>query len=427
MSHEAVWWRIAWRNLWRNRGRTLITASGLAFGYLSAVVMVGLTDGMMAELIENGTRLMMGQVQVHSAEYRPERNMHHTIGGYDGVDLEALLERIESDPDVTAAAPRLYGGGLLSSGNETQAGLLFGVDPDREQQVSTLLSRLSEGRLPQADSYEILVGIEMARQLGLELGGEVVVVAPASDGSMGNDLFTLVGTFETGTPAIDANYAILPLTDLQYLMAMDPGRVHEIALTVTRAWDTPLIAAALSQRLASTGSGSSGSGPELEVTPWTELRPELAEAIGLMDAVNYVIAGIIFSMAIFGVANTMLIGTFERRREFAVVRALGTGPLGVGRTVVYEGIILGAISLLVGALVTWPILVWWHNSPPDLSSVMDGFSFSGSQWRPILRIEYSYDTPVICAVALFLTSVLAAVYPAWKATRVPPADALADR
>ena len=302
MAADAVWWRIAWRNLWRNRGRTLITASGLAFGYLAAVVMVGLTDGMVAELIENGTRLMIGQVQVHSAEYLPERNMHRTIGGYDGIDVDALLARIESDPDITAAAPRLYGGGLLSSGDETKAGLLFGVEPDREQRVSTLLSRLSDGRLPEAGRYEILVGVEMARQLGLELGAEVVVVAPASDGSMGNDLFTLVGMFETGTPAIDANYAILPLLDLQYLMAMDPGRVHEIALTVTRAWDTPLIADALAVSLDS-------SGPAVEVTPWTELRPELAEAIGLMDSVNYLIAVIIFSMAIFGVANTMLIGT----------------------------------------------------------------------------------------------------------------------
>ena len=420
MASDAVWWKVAWRNLLRNRGRTLITASGLAFGYLSAVVIVGLTDGIVAELIENGTRLMMGQVQVHSPEYRPERNMHHTVGGYDGVDLEALLARIESDPDVTAAAPRLYGGGLLSSGEETRAGLLFGIDVDREQRVGTLLSQLSEGRLPEAGQYEILVGLEMARQLGLEIGAEVVVVAGASDGSMGNDLFTLVGVFETGTPAIDGNYAVLPLPDLQYLMAMDPARVHEIAMTVTRAWDTPLIASSLAARLEDAGYA-------VEVTPWTELRPELAEMMELMDAVNYLIAAIIFAMAIFGVANTMLIGTFERRREFAVVRALGTSPLGVGRTVVYEGIILGAISLAAGALITWPIVVWWHNSPPDLTSILGSFSTAGSQWRPILRLEYSYDTPVICAVALFLTAVFAAVYPAWKATRVPPADALADR
>ncbi len=415
-----MWWRVAWRNLWRNRGRTLITASGLAFGYLAAVLMVGLTDGMSAELIENGTRLMVGQIQIHAPDYRPERNMHRTLGGYDGMDVEAFLERVEAHPDITAAAPRLYGGGLLSSGDETKAGLLLGIDPAREARVTSLLSRIVEGRVPSAGAYEILVGIEMARQLELGLGDEVVVVAPAADGSMGNDLFTLVGIFETATPAIDANFALLELGDLQYLMAMHEGRIHEVALNAERPWDTPAIASALQARLAA-------GEPPAQVTPWTELRPELAEGIALMDSVNFLVVIIIFGMAIFGVANTMLIGTFERRREFAVVRALGTTPTGVGRTVVYEGVILGALALVAGALITWPLLVWWHNSPPDLSSVIGGFDWSGTQWRPILRVEYSLDAPLISAVALFLTSILAAVYPAWKATRVPPADALADR
>jgi ABC-type lipoprotein release transport system permease subunit len=70
---------------------------------------------------------------------------------------------------------------------------------------------------------------------------------------------------------------------------------------------------------------------------------------------------------------------------------------------------------------------WWHTSPPDLSSIVGSFSWSGAQWRPLLRVEYSVQTPIISAIALFLTAVVAAVYPAWKATRVPPADALADR
>lgn len=415
-----MWWKIAWRNLWRNRGRTLITASGLAFGYLAAVVMVGLTDGMSAELIENGTRLLVGQVQVHADDYLPERNMYRTIGGRDGTDVAALLTRIESHADIADVTARLYGGGLLSSGAETKAGLLLGVDPERESRVSTLLSGLAEGRLPVAGRYEVLVGSDMARQLDLSLGDEVVVVAPAADGSMGNDLYTLVGTFETGTPGIDSNYAILPLPDLQLLMAMAPSRIHEVVMTVTRPWDTPAIAAAIAAELA-------GGEPSVSVKPWTELRPELFEAITLMDSVNFVIVLVIFAMAIFGVANTMLIGTFERRREFAVIRALGTTPGGVWRTVVYEGVILGAIALLAGALLTAPILFWWHSSPPDLSSVIGGFSWSGSQWRPILRVEYSLDAPIISAVALFLTAIFAAVYPAWRATRVPPADALADR
>ncbi len=419
MAHERLWWQVAWRNLWRNRLRTLITASGLAFGYLGAVLVVGVSDGMMVELIENGTRLMLGEVQVHSEDYLPERNMHHTIGGYEGTDLEIFINRITSQEEISAAAPRVYGGGLLSSGEETQAALLMGVDPDREPRVTTLLSRLVSGRTLVAGANEILVGDEMAEQLGAVLGDEIVVVAPSSDGSLGNDLFTLVGILDTGIPAIDQNYALLALPDLQFLMAMDPTRIHEVVITVGNAKDSPRIAGSLGEFL-------SDSELPVQVSSWTDLRPELAEMVSLMDASHFIIVIVIFGMAAFGVANTMLIGTFERRREFAVMRALGTAPIGIGRTVVYEGIVLGLISLIAGALITWPILVWWHNSPIDLTTVISGFSVAGAQWRPVLRVEYSVQAPIVAALGLFLTSILAAMYPAWKATRVPPADALAD-
>ena len=383
MSHDGLWWRVAWRNLWRNSHRTWITASGLAFGYFSSVV-----------------RLMVGQVQVHAADFLPERNMHRTIGGYEGTDVDALLSEIEAHPDIDHATPRLFGGGLLSSGEQTKGALLLGVDPERELLVSTLLTTLTSGRLPEDGANEVLVGDEMARQLEAGIGDEVVIVAPAADGSMGNDLYVIAGIFETGTPGIDANYAILPVADLQYLMAMSPDRIHEVVTTVSRARETPAIAASLATELGGTEAG-------LDVKSWVELRPELSEAVALMDSMNFVIVVIIFAMAVFGVANTMLIGTFERRREFAVIRALGTSRSSVSRTVVYEGIILGVISLTIGALVV--------GVTREI------------EWRPVLRVEYSADAPVLTAVALLVTAIFAAVYPAWRATRVPPADALADR
>jgi ABC-type lipoprotein release transport system permease subunit len=315
--------------------------------------------------------------------------MHNTIGGDDGTDVEALLARVEAHPEVESATPRLFGGGLLSSGEQTVAALLLGVDPERELRVSTLLTTLTDGRLPQEGDFEVLVGAEMAQQLEAGVGDEIVIVAPASDGSMGNDLYTIAGIFHTGTPGIDANYAILPVADLQYLLAMEPGRIHEIVATVTRSRETPAIAASLAASLID-------GAPPLDVKPWTELRPELAEAVALMDSMSFVIVIIIFAMAVFGVANTMLIGTFERRREFAVIRALGTSSGSVSRTVVYEGMILGVISLALGGLVTWPVMVWWHNTPPDLSTWFQGFEWTGVQWRPILRVEYSADPLCHC-------------------------------
>jgi ABC-type lipoprotein release transport system permease subunit len=189
---------------------------------------------------------------------------------------------------------------------------------------------------------------------------------------------------------------------------------------VTRPWDTEAIMTSL------TGSLNS-DGPPLDVRTWAQLRPELAESVALMDSMYFIIVIIIFGMAIFGVANTMILGTFERQKEFAVVRALGSTAMGVGRTVVYEGFILGVISLLAGALITAPIMIWWHNAPPNLGNIVGAFSWAGSMWQPVLRVEYSLKAPLVSALALFITAVVAAIYPAWKATRIPPADALADR
>ena len=99
-----VWWRIAWRNLWRNRRRTLITAGALAFGFLAAVVLVALSQGMIAQMVENGTGLVTGQVQVHDGEWEPERSLYVTLGGAEGTDVEARVEEVAATPGVTAAA-----------------------------------------------------------------------------------------------------------------------------------------------------------------------------------------------------------------------------------------------------------------------------------------------------------------------------------
>ena len=131
------WWRIGWRNLGRNRRRTLITMAGLAFGYLAVVLLVGWMEGLTAEMIESATSTLSGQLQVHDVDYRPERKIYDTIGGREGADVDALVREVASDPVVEAAAPRIYAGGLVSSGEATVAGLLMGIESPPEIGVTT--------------------------------------------------------------------------------------------------------------------------------------------------------------------------------------------------------------------------------------------------------------------------------------------------
>lgn len=416
----AVWWRIAWRNLWRNRRRTLITAGALAFGFLGSVVMIGISDGFTAEIVENGTGLLTGQVQIHASGYRPERSMYETIGGSAGADVQALLAAADSTPGVVAAAPRVYGGGIVSAGDATEAVVLFGMDPTREPRVSRILHAMVQGRAPAEGAREMAVGEEMARRLGVVPGAQVVVVAPAADGSMGNDLFVVAGIFRSGLGDLDASFAVLPIGTLQTLLGLEPGRIHEVAMATASPATAPDAAAQLARRLALAGL-------DIEVVPWPVFSPEIAAYTQLMVSFNWIIVVIVFAFAIFGVANTMLMGTFERRREFAVVRALGTVPSGVALTVLFEGLALGLLSLAAGVVLTAPVLAWFHHAPLDLTALVGDMEFAGALVRPVLRVEYSLAAPLMSAVGLLITAVLAALYPAIRAVRVPPADALAGR
>ena len=411
------WVLIGWRNLGRHRKRTVLTALGLAVGYFAVVFMIGWSQGLMAEMVENATGLVSGQIEIHDAEYRPERSLFDTIGGRDGADIARLLDVIAAEAGVVAVAPRVYAGGLISSGESTSAGMLMGIDPERERTVSRFLDELVDGRIPESGRNELAIGTEMARQLAVGVGDDVVVVAPGADGSMGNDLYAVAGIFRTGMVELDASNAVLPLMDLQTLITLDPSRIHQIAVATENPWIADNTAARLVAALAPDDLA-------LEVAPWTELNPVIVEFVALVDAFYFIIFFIVFGIAIFGVANTMLMATYERRREIAVMLALGATPRSVVKTVLYEAAAMGVVALALGVAVSLPLMFWWHNAPPDLSGLYGDLTMQGVLLRPVLRVEWNLAVWIWGGVALVVTALLAALYPAARAAQVPPADTL---
>ncbi len=417
---RGAWWRIGWRNLGRNRRRTLITAIGLALGYLSVVMMAGLSRGLVSEMIDNGTGMLTGQLQVFATDYLPDRGIYETIGGRDGVDVASLVHEVEADPNISASSPRVYAGGLVSTGRATAAGVILGVDAEREARVSRLLAHIDEGRGPTPGQYEIAIGREMARQLDAGPGDEVVVVAPGADGSLGNDLFIVTGIFTTTITELDLGYAVAPIAVVQELVSLPPERIHEIAARVDDPWTANEAAVAV-------GSALEDGGASVDVRPWTEFRPEMVEYANLVSSTEWLLIVFVFGMAIWGVANTMLMSSYERRREFAVLLAIGGGPRLIVGSVLVESIALGAMALGAGLTITIPLLAWWKASPPDMSWIYGGFTMAGGLMRPILRVEWPTSMIFITAAAMFVTALLAAVYPAYRSARVPPADTLAGR
>ena len=416
---DLPWLTIGWRNLGRNLKRTVLTALGLTIGFAASVFVVGWSEGFMVQMVESATSLVNGQVEIHDAEFRPDRSLYDTIGGREGTDVEVLLTAIDGDPSVVAAAPRVYAGGLVSSGEATSAGMFMGIDPVRELALTRFLDQLVVGRLPIAGENEVLVGEEMARQLSMSLGEELVVVTSGADGSMANDLYTLVGIFRSGLTELDATFVVMPIGDLQSLMVLPPDRIHEISVATTDPYVAETVAARLLDALPLTD-------PAIEVVPWTVLNPAMVDYIAVADGMYFLIILVTFGIAIFGVANSMLMATFERRREFAVMLALGATQRSVWAIVLSEALLIGVASLVLSFIVTVPLMVWLHNAPPDMSGFLGGTNVTlmGALLSPSLRVEYNVSFWFTCAAALIVTALLSALYPALRAARTSPADTL---
>ena len=159
--------RLGWRNLWRNSRRTLITALGIGAAFLILIVLIGLLGGVREQLLRNGTELMLGHVQIHRAEYLPDRHVADTIPT---TELPRVLEQIAAHPDVRALAPRVRVDGLIASADASAGGQLLGVDPGREARVTTLLEAVGAERLGEPGGHGIVLGVGLAKNGGVRRG-----------------------------------------------------------------------------------------------------------------------------------------------------------------------------------------------------------------------------------------------------------------
>ncbi|MCB9797628.1 MAG: ABC transporter permease, partial [Alphaproteobacteria bacterium] len=212
---------VAWRNLFRHARRSMIAASAMAFGMAICMAMVALTDGMYAQFYEVLITQKLGHVQAHHPDYPTKRQLHLTLEHSD-----ELLAALDADPLVKAASGRLFGQGLLGGAERSTGGRLVGVVPERELGISRLGEQLREGRfLSSEPKREAVVGQGLFEELELSLGDELVVITQAADGSMGNDLWTVVGTFRTGSSAMDRAGVYVHVEDLRELLALE-GQLH---------------------------------------------------------------------------------------------------------------------------------------------------------------------------------------------------------
>jgi ABC-type lipoprotein release transport system permease subunit len=408
------YWTVAWRNLWRHKRRSLITAFAMAIGVALCMSMICWSDGMYDEMFKIMVEQQLGHVQVHHPDYPAKGLIFDSLGG-----REALLAEIDGLEGTVAASPRIDGFALLGGETKSAGGLLVGIDPARHRLVSNVHERMVEGEfLSDAASHEMIIGHKLAEEIQVGLGDEVVAVTQATDGSTGNDLYTVVGIYKTGNEAMDHNGAFLHIDDTGSLLAL-VDQAHGITVLTDHADNVESYAVALGAAVAT---------ETVQVQTWWDASPMTAQMMGMRDFTAIFLLGIVFAVAAFGVVNTMMMSVYERTREMGVLRALGLRKGKLVWLVVCESFFLAtlaaSIGLVIGGLLDWYLVV--HGIDFTSSMGGEGFSWEGVMFDPVMKGAVNVGSIVLTVVAVYVVSVLASLWPAWRATRLQPVTAIRE-
>ena len=409
--------RLAWRNLWRNPRRTMIAMAAIGLGYAMLLFVACLMAGLRQQMIESGTGLLLSDIEVHAPDYYPDRPIQRTLGGRDGTDVDALVAAIAADPRVQAASPRVYGGGLVSATHQSAGVQILGVVPDLEQTITVLQTRMVKGSyLTGGMPKGVVVGDKLATMIGVDVGSEIVLLTPAADGSTGNDLYTVAGTFHTGLDTMDRGLVLMPLASLQALLRLPPGRIHEIGIKLHDIGAAAGAAVALEVQLGKT--------LPVRVRPWQELAPELADYVQFNRRVTFILFFIFFLSAAMGIVSTMLMAIIERTRELGVLMSLGMRPGQVVGLIVAESACLAAASLVLGGVLGAPLLWYLQVHGLNLGGEGDSVSLAGIVVGPLWYGRPDFTAYTEAAVGLAVTALASALFPALRAARFRPAEAL---
>ena len=399
-------WRLAWRNLQRNRARTWISIVALAVSTALLVTVHGLMFGLDDLVSRGAVNLGVGEAEAHSGAYAIDQSIYETLPTADAIMNAARARGID-------AAPRALGGGLLSSGEKSSGARLWGVDPDAERALGKLPRHLRSGAyLPDRNDHRIVLGCELARILGAKPSDRLAVIVQAMDGSTSTEMMTVSGILESAGEGIDVNVAMIDRRDFDALFGTE-GRVHEVALSSHGRLSEEEVAA------MATGA----AGPQARVQTWRALLPAVANVVNVCRSSASLVSFIFFAAAGLGLLNTMLMSAAERIREFGILKALGATPMRIVSDVAREAFLLGAVSAGVGGLLGLAAVVALQRHGIDLT-VFGKMEMSGVGFESVWRARPTASGLCIPIFGMLVVTILASLYPAFKAARLEPVKAM---
>jgi len=405
--------RLALRNLWRHKRRTLITASSIAFGVLLAVTFTGGGDYFYTRMIDAGASMGMGHITLAAPDYNraPSSKKHLK-------QATRVKQQLEQMPEIQSAVARIQGQAMFASARKSVGGVFFAIDPQQENADNNLFIKamVAGEMLKTADDKGIILGVDLAKHLKLGLGKKVVYTTTDKQGEIVSAIARVSGLFETGSKEIDSAIALLPLHNVQKVLAYQKDEVSLLAVSLYDQRHSQQLRDAI-QLMPEYKS--------LEVLNWQQTQPDLAGMIAMDKSSNYVSQFLIALLVAAGILNTMLMSVLERKREFGVMMALGLSPKSLFILVMAESFWLAVVGLIIGIIVTTPWYLFMSETGIDMTGAYgEGFSLGGVLLDTTFKIRLFKESIIAILLSLFGLALLSGAYPAWQAGRVPPVESL---
>ncbi len=398
--------KMAFRNIFRQRRRSVFTGLSVVGGFALAAIFIGWADGSYNNIIDQFTRNRLGHIQIHEKTYLDRPSLYKTID-----HVTEIGDILDSTDGVEAWAPRVYAAGLAAVGEKSAGIQIIGLDPQKENAATRFGRKLLEGRtFSGGRAGEVILGKGLAEILQSKIGDEVVIISQAADGSIANDAYELVGIAATGDDLSDRVSFFLPFDTAQELLVLN-SRVHEVAVIVHKLGRVKDITRLLSASI---------SDPNLSVESWQVFARSFYQAMKADKAGMWVLLVVIVVIVAVGVLNTVLMSVLERRREYGLLKAVGTKPRQIIRLVLLEVLILSVLAMAVGAGLGLGANFLLSRHGIKFS---EGLTYGGMVFDT-MKSEINIRSFTIPAATVIICGILVSLIPALKAARTEPAKTM---
>lgn len=403
---------LAWRNLWRNPTRTLVLIGAIALGVWAGLFMTGFATGMIKSYISNAIDQIVSHIQIHHPNFSEDHDVKFML---DQPDQHAA--EIAEKEEVKAVAVRTLASGMISSAKGARGIRVKGINPAQESAVTGLDQRIVEGDyFAGKRKNEILISRALAKKLKVKIRSKLVLNMQDLEGEITPAAFRVVGIFHTGNKPFDEGHVFVQRKDLNRLLTLtsaetvDPSMIgHEIAMLLHDTKNIPALQSAISK-------------PDWEVENYKEISPDLELYESQMEFVSTIYLSIIMLALTFGIINTMLMAVLERIRELGMLMGIGMNKLKVFLMIMLEAVFLGAVAAPIGLTLGVVTIYFLGSSGLDLSMYSDSLEMYGMS--PIVYFDVPAKVYWQIPVFVACTAILAALYPAYKAIKLKPVEAI---